>query len=103
MNTCLGCGEEFESSKAHAKFCCTKCRKCFNNLRATRGAVLYDAFMATRYDRKAATEAGVDRTFLTRLAAMWNQMDKGQRSYRTPEELVHEYGCQVNATTWRMK
>ena len=51
---CQECGEPFTAKKHHAKFCSTSCRKTWNNRRAMRGAQLYDAVMAMRYDRKKA-------------------------------------------------
>jgi hypothetical protein len=51
-----------------------------------RGAILYDLFMAQRFERDAATEAGV-WTLLTRLASDYRAEDEreraGRRSWRT--------------------
>jgi hypothetical protein len=47
--TCDECAEEFTSKKREARFCCTACRKTYNNRRAVRGAELYDLMMACRY------------------------------------------------------
>jgi hypothetical protein len=78
--TCRECGDLFLALKSHAAFCSTKCRKTWNNRRATRGAQLYDAVMAMRYDRKAAAAAGIDWTFVSRMVEMFNAED--QRDYR---------------------
>jgi hypothetical protein len=100
--TCRECGDLFLALKSHAAFCSTKCRKTWNNRRATRGAQLYDAVMAMRYDRKSAAAAGIDWTFVSRMAEMFNAEDQGDtgasgRSFRSAAETKHEIGCMVNA------
>ena len=77
---CRECGEPFLGRKAHAAFCSTTCRKTWNNRRATRGAQLYDAVMAMRYDREKAKELGIDWTFVCRMAEMWNGEDDRRRA-----------------------
>jgi hypothetical protein len=42
-----------------AVFCSAPCRHAFNNRRATRGAQLYDLWMAHRYQRGVAKAVGV--------------------------------------------
>lgn len=54
MPICRECGEEFSDAREATVFCKSACRHAFNNRRAARGAVLYDLFMALRYDRGAA-------------------------------------------------
>jgi hypothetical protein len=98
---CRECGEPFLGRKAHAAFCSTTCRKTWNNRRATRGAQLYDAVMAMRYDREKAKELGIDWTFVCRMAEMWNGEDKGNdaphgKSYKNPCDLKEELGAVVN-------
>lgn len=48
---CLYCNGPL-LKKAWRKFCNQRCRKAFNNRRATRGAILYDLCMKWRKDRK---------------------------------------------------
>ena len=99
---CQECGTEFVAKKASAKFCCTKCRKDFNNRRAVRGAMLYDAFMSMRYDRKRAKQQGLDYTFLCRIGEMFNAMDEGRKTFRDVGEFMDEHRCEVNSRHGRV-
>ena len=75
---CLQCGADlpaYSGKGQRAKHCSTACRKAFNNLRATRGALLYDLFMASRFERGAADQAGL-RSVMSRLASEWRDDDK---------------------------
>ena len=56
---CAECGTTFEAKRDHAAFCSDACRKAFNNRRMTRGAELYDLFMAVRYERGLAKVMGL--------------------------------------------
>jgi len=98
---CRECAEPFMGLKRHAAFCSTGCRKAWNNRRATRGALMYDAVMSMRFDRAAAKEAGVDWTMVCRLAEMFNNEDKVAgphgKSFRRAAEIVEEHGCEINA------
>lgn len=84
---CLWCGQAYLSPAPEAEFCGSLCRKAFNNLRAMRGAELYDLFMALRHDRAVATAFKVWRA-LNRLAAGFRFEDRteraGRRSWRHP-------------------
>ena len=100
--TCQECGDKYVSKKASSKFCSTSCRKTFNNRRAQRGALLYDAFMALRYDRKAAKAAGVDYTFICRIGEMFNDEDQGKRTYRPAKEMMEEKGCLISSRRGRI-
>lgn len=62
-------------------FCSAECRKMNNNLRAMRGAQLYDLFMAMRYERDLATELGL-WTNACKLAQKWRMEDERQRAGR---------------------
>jgi len=83
---CAECGETFAAKRDHANFCSTKCRKTWNNRRATRGAELYDLFMALRYDRKWSSTVGMWQ-LICRLASEWKRMDnEAGRTYVRPEK-----------------
>ncbi len=76
---CDHCGTEFEPKTHNARFCKVECRKKFNNLRMTRGALLYDAVMKGRYNRKNwSDEHGKNWQSLTcDLARVWYGQDQG--------------------------
>ena len=100
--SCQECGTPFLAKKNHAKFCSTVCRKTWNNRRATRGAQMYDAVMAMRYDRKKAKSLGIDWTFICRMAEMFNAQDQKAcgpdgKSYKNPYDLKAEIGAVVSA------
>lgn len=100
MAICRECGEKFTGKRSVAAFCSTPCRKAWHNRRMTRGAQMYDAVMAMRYDRKRATELGIDWTFVCRMAEMFNAEDATldvRKSYRDPLEVAEELGAMVNA------
>jgi predicted nucleic acid-binding Zn ribbon protein len=78
---CLECGLALEGLKPGARFCSSKCRLSFNNRRLQRGAELYDLFMAMRYDRAAAQEAGA-WSMLCRMAQQMRDEDVSQRAGR---------------------
>ena len=100
--TCQECGVNYVAKKTSSKFCSTGCRKIFNNRRAQRGALLYDAFMSLRYDRAAAKEVGIDYTFICRIGEMFNDEDKGKRTFRPAAEVMEERGCVVNGRRGRI-
>lgn len=78
---CLECGEQFQARDHESHYCTTACRKAFNNRRAVRGAELYDLYMAHRFERESAKQAGVFQA-INRLASMWREQDKRERSRR---------------------
>ncbi len=81
-HSCLECGEGFDlDARFNAEFCGDSCRKAFNNRRATRGAVIYDLFMALRYERKLASKLKVWK-LLCRLAMDFRKEDHEQRDSR---------------------
>jgi predicted nucleic acid-binding Zn ribbon protein len=97
---CIECAAVFQAKKADARFCSTGCRKEFNNRRMTRGAMLYDAFMAMRYDRKAAEAHGVDYTFVCRIAEMFRADDEKRtqkQTWRPTREFVEENAAMINS------
>lgn len=100
--TCQECGDKYVAKKPSSKFCSTGCRKIFNNRRAQRGALLYDAFMSLRYDREAAKAAGIDYTFLCRIGEMFSHEDRGKRTFRPAAEVMEASGCVVNGRRGRI-
>jgi len=94
--TCLECGAAFIARRTAAEgeslFCSTPCRKAFNNRRMTRGAQVYDLFMALRYQRGVAKLYGV-WTILCRVAQDWREEDVRERAGRVswrPYEKLHD-------------
>tara|TARA_R100001129_G_scaffold120307_1_gene83454 strand:- start:1419 stop:1778 length:360 start_codon:yes stop_codon:yes gene_type:complete len=91
LRICPECGEHFATSHHSKLHCSTKCRKAWNNRRMTRGAELYDAFMALRYDRGWAKTVGLWQ-LICRLVAEWRAEDneKGRESYIRPDRWYEE-------------
>lgn len=88
--TCRECGKPLNPDrKASTEFCGTACRIAWRNRRMSRGADLYDAFMAMRFDREAAKDKGL-WALMCRMASSWNEEDKaaGRQSYFPPKETV---------------
>ena len=87
---CRECGVAFNSRRAGREFCSRTCRQAFNNRRAQRGAILYDALMAFRFDRSAARRAKLF-TFLCRAASAFKAEDdrerNGRRSWDSPQRV----------------
>lgn len=90
---CRECGTGFDAYNRGNGFCSTACRKTFNNRRATRGAEIYDLFMATRFEREKSAALGL-WTVLCFVASEHRQddLDKrgGRNSWRPPEEILAE-------------
>ena len=88
---CLECGAMIVVQG----FCCTECRKTWNNRRAVRGAQLYDLFMAARFDRPVAKALKVWR-YLAHFASQFREEDRieraGRRSWRDPAEIIARHG-----------
>jgi hypothetical protein len=78
---CRECGTTFEAKRAHAAFCCTQCRKAWNNRRAIRGAEFYDFIMADQYEREFRSELEL-RAMVSRLARAYRDSDKALRAGR---------------------
>lgn len=78
---CLECGSRYQAKRAPGVFCCTAHRRNFNNRRQARGAELYDLFMACRFEREAAEQAGA-WNFMCRMAADYKASDDASRAGR---------------------
>lgn len=74
---CLNCGNEFQPQRVTAEFCGDTCRKAFNNRRMTRGAEIYDMFMALRYERGMA-----------KAMKLWGLMCRMAQEFREEDERV---------------
>lgn len=87
---CMECGADlpvYSGKGQRSRFCGVKCRNAFNNRRAQRGALLYDLFMASRFERQAADSAGA-RSVMARLASEWNMADDGKRTWGDWQEWI---------------
>ena len=88
---CAECGAPFARKRITEEFCSTKCRKTFNNRRATRGAQLYDLFCAMRRERDVSKDIGV-WSEMCRLELMWHLEDEktreGRKSYVPPKKAI---------------
>lgn len=78
VHTCLECGAPTRPSQ---QFCRAACRRDFHNRRRVRGATLYDLYMASRFDRAAANQAGLWK-LMNRLASAWREEDQAKRGGR---------------------
>lgn len=79
---CLECGKPLESVKRSSQLHCSReCRNTFNNRRLQRGAILYDLFMANRYQRTLAKEIKVWGK-ICRAVITWREEDKAKRDGR---------------------
>lgn len=98
---CLECGDalklptkgEPKRGGRTAEFCCTQHRQAWNNRRMQCGAILYDLFMAHRYDRKTGEELGL-LSICNRLGLHFREDDNskrgGRRSWRKPQDVLDE-------------
>ncbi len=88
--TCRECNTPLAATrKENAEFCAVPCRIAWRNRRMSRGADLYDVFMALRFDRAVAYEKGL-YALMCRMASTWNEEDKvsGRQSYFPADETV---------------
>jgi len=101
---CNECGSTFTPKRSSARFCGSACRKAYNNRRMTRGAVLYDAFMALRFDRAAADEAGLDYKTVCRIGEMFRNEDvrAGRDAVPPAKDFMHEHRAEINARQGRV-
>jgi hypothetical protein len=79
-----------EASIRHERrFCCSKCKDRYNNRRKERGMLLYDLFMAMRYDRGTARLKGV-WAIMCRMASDWKAEDDelGIKSFTPVNEVL---------------
>ena len=82
---CIECTKEFEHATYRASFCGGKCRRDFNNRRATRGAILYDLTMLRGIEDEAAVRSDMDKR-ITGLIASWRAEDRAagrERSWQS--------------------
>jgi hypothetical protein len=78
---CKECGATFAAKRGTREFCSATCRRTWNNRRATRGAILFDAVMAWRFQRGAFEAAG-GRKLLGQLASTFRAEDERERGGR---------------------
>lgn len=78
---CRECGKPFSAKRDTREFCDASCRRIWNNRRATRGAILFDAVMAWRFQRDAFEAAG-GRKLLGQLASAFRAQDERDRGGR---------------------
>jgi len=83
MTPCQECGTTLTGKPRgpRKRFCSTPCRQQFNNRRQAHGADFYDMFMALRYQRAEANEAGV-WGFMCRMAEAFRDDDIRNREGR---------------------
>lgn len=89
--TCDECHVGFVAKKKEARFCCSPCRKTYNNRRAIRGAELYDLMMCCRYDREYAYRVKLP-SLIARRCSEWRNEDKdgGGKSWIRPIQWVRD-------------
>lgn len=95
-HTCLECGAPYEATQRRADFCSTEHRAAFNNRRKARGAVLYDLFMAYRFERALSKKLEV-WTLVCRLASVWRSEDHTERASRHSWQPPHKV---LSRLTW---
>ena len=90
---CMECGEGYVAATTRSKFCCLPCNKTFNNRRSMRGAILYDLFMALRFERGLADKLNL-WTLVCRQCMFWKMADENTRgdrnTWRAPSEVIAE-------------
>lgn len=89
---CKECGKPLTSTRKPKSFCDPDHRLAWVNRRAERGSLIYDLFMATRYDRKAAAELDL-WTKLCRMGEIFREEDlkaKRPQTWRKPREVMQD-------------
>lgn len=84
VKECRECGSQFEESVDQRRprvFCGSGCKSTWHNRRRVRGAMLYDLFMSTRYQREHAVSAGAT-SMMSQLAAAFLAEDAVERNGR---------------------
>ena len=76
---CRECGAIFSARRSTRDFCNVECRREYHNRHMRRGAALYSAVMALRFQRSQAAGAF---TLLTRMAAAFRREDIRERDGR---------------------
>ena len=79
--SCGECGGSMEGRDKAAAFCDKRCRDNHKNRRCRRGVLLYDLFMALRFERKLASKLKV-WSAMCRLAGTWREEDNHERAGR---------------------
>lgn len=79
--SCRECAAPFMARRATREFCSEVCRTTFHNRRLRRGAELYDAVMAWRFDRDEANNAGA-LNLICRMAGNFRAEDERIRAGR---------------------
>jgi hypothetical protein len=86
---CQECGTPLTDRDPRAVMCSANCRKIWHNRRMTRGAELYDLFMAMRYERGMAKVYGL-WALMCRMGQAWREEDRqmrsGRASYLNPQD-----------------
>lgn len=77
---CAHCGAPVTRGKQERRFCSPACAANFRNVRAGRGAILYDLWMTNRHERSLAKTLKVLHV-MTRLAMYWHAEDKGRKTW----------------------
>lgn len=80
--TCLECGNPLrEGQSPNAEFCCREHQKAFNRRREKRALLIYDLFMATRFERKLSKQLEL-WTAICRAAMHYRNEDVKERGGR---------------------
>lgn len=91
LHVCRECLTPLEAGhKASRAFCSDTCKAKWNNRRKSRGADIYDLWMAMRYERDEAKRLGVWKE-MCRLSERWHDEDEasGVKSYDRPEIVLN--------------
>jgi hypothetical protein len=101
--TCDECHIAFTSQKREARFCGGLCRKKYNNLRAIRGAELYDLMMCCRYDREYAYKTKLP-SLMARRCSEWHNQDKERevRSWQRPMNWVRDNCARLKSVCFKI-
>lgn len=79
---CIECTKEFERATYRASFCGGKCRRDFNNRRATRGAILYDLAMLVLDEKDSKEQVNLAQR-RDEVLASWRAEDAAAGRKRT--------------------
>ena len=100
---CAECARKFRPARRRGrtaqKFCSRSCQTTYRNRWARRGAIVGPLIAQQRADRPGAAALGNDRTFVTRLFALWRRQDEeaGRAPFLNVREIMEEYAPRVNA------
>lgn len=78
---CIECGKPYRAARRAQRYCSSQCRTDHLNRRSIRGSILYDLYMAHRWERDEAKRLGVLKA-MNRLASDWRREDREQREGR---------------------